>query len=300
VTAKNSDVEIIIPTYNQADYLREALHSVRHQDFSSWQATIVNNFSSDHTAAVVSEIADPRITLVDFANHGVIAASRNLALRKSTAKYIAFLDSDDWWHPKKLSRCVEQLEEGADLVCHAEEWKAPNFSRVVRYGPDSRARYRPLLLGGNCLSTSAIVGRTEMFKMVDGFSERSDFITAEDYDLWLRLAHSECRFVFIDDVLGTFRIHSASASSSIARNSAAEMAVVESHLASQHFKRRVVRRRLGRSHYSAARAFHNAGDYSSATKRFLISLRLAPLFLRTYAGLGLTLLHSIRHRGRAQ
>ena len=291
---ESTRVAVVIPTYNQADFLREALRSVIAQDYGSWNVTVVNNFSTDHTRDVVREFADQRIEIVDFANKGVIAASRNLALRKATSKYVAFLDSDDWWHPQKLSRCVARLEQGSDLVCHAEEWKAPGFSRVVRYGPQRRLQYESLLLGGNCLSTSAIVGRTDMFKAVDGFSERPDFITAEDYDLWLRLAHQNYRFDLIDDVLGTFRIHSASASSSVARNSAAEMAVVRAHLETRQFSRRATRRRIGRSHYGAARAFHSAGDYSSARKRFLSSIRLAPVFPRTYVGLTITLLHSLR------
>jgi len=291
---ESSQVEVVIPTYNQADFLREALRSVIAQDYGSWHVTVVNNFSTDHTRDVVREFADQRIEIVDFVNKGVIAASRNLALRKATSKYVAFLDSDDWWHPQKLRRCVERLEQGADLVCHAEEWKAPDFSRVVRYGPQRRLQYQSLLLGGNCLSTSAIVGRTDMFKAVNGFSERPDFITAEDYDLWLRLARQDYRFDLIDDVLGTFRIHSASASSSIARNSAAEMAVAQAHLEVGQFSRRTIRRRIGRSHYGAARAFHSAGDYSSARKLFVSSIRLAPVFPRTYVGLAITMLHSFR------
>lgn len=293
-------VEVVIPTYNQAEYLREALLSVIAQDYSKWHATVVNNYSTDHTREVVRDLGESRIEIIDFSNNGVIAASRNLAIRRTAAEFVAFLDSDDWWNPRKLSSCIERLEQGADLVCHAEEWKAPSFSRVVQYGPHARAHYQPLLLGGNCLSTSAVVGRTEMFKRVDGFSERADFITAEDYDLWLRLSKQGYRFDFIDEVLGTFRIHSASASSSIARNSSAEMAVVQSHLDSQDFGRRVVRRRAGRSHYSAARAFHNAGDYSSATKRFFLSMRMAPLFPRTYVGLGLTMVSMLLKRGRTR
>jgi len=289
-----ANVGIVIPTYNQADFLREALGSVIAQDYPNWHAIIVNNLSTDHTHDVVREFADSRIEIVDFANQGVIAASRNLAIRNSTATYLAFLDSDDWWQPQKLSRCVERLERGADLVCHAEEWKAPKFSRVVTYGPQARTEYRQLLLGGNCLSTSAIVGRTEMFKAVDCFSERHDFITAEDYDLWLRLAQRGYRIALIDDVLGTFRIHSTSASSSIARNSAAEMAVVNSHLATANFSRGVVRRRLGRSHYAAARAFYRAADYASARRHFLTALRLAPFFPRTYVGLTLSMLGPLR------
>jgi GT2 family glycosyltransferase len=300
MSGHSAKVEIIIPTFNQADFLREALQSVLDQDFLDWSVTVVNNMSTDHTHSVVTEFANPRIRIVDFANHGVIAASRNRALRESSAEYLAFLDSDDWWHPRKLSMCISQLEQGADLVCHAEEWKSETSSRIVRYGPLHRTSYQEMLLGGNCLSTSAIVGRTRMFQEVNGFSERADFITAEDYDLWLRVAQSGYKISLIDEVLGTFRIHSASASSSIARNSAAEMAVVASHLENGEFTSSTKRRRLGKSHYSAARAYQRADDRKNAWREFMQALRLAPLFARTYAGIALLLLDAVRNRRAAR
>lgn len=97
-------VEVVIPTYNQADFLRVALQSVIAQDHQNWVATVVNNLSSDYTHNVVHELTDSRIRIVDFANHGVIAASRNLAIRDSRADFIAFLDSDDWWQPTNSAR----------------------------------------------------------------------------------------------------------------------------------------------------------------------------------------------------
>ena len=288
-------IEVIIPTYNQADFLREALQSVVGQTFREWKVTVVNNMSSDHTHAVVAEFYDQPIRIIDFANNGVIAAARNRALHEVSAPYVAFLDSDDWWYPQKLARCVERLDLGADLVCHAEEWRAQHSSRVMHYGPQGRTLYREMLLGGNCLSTSAIVGRTSVFQQVGGFSERVDFITAEDYDLWLRLSQRHAHIELIDDVLGVFRIHAASASSSIERNRDAEMAVVASHLGSGDFPARAVRRRLGLSHYSAARAFSKANDFRNAWREFLVSLRHDPLFARTYAGLVLLLVAYLRH-----
>ncbi|MFM8958113.1 MAG: glycosyltransferase family 2 protein [Actinomycetota bacterium] len=292
-------VEVVIPTYNQADFLRMALQSVIAQDQQNWVATVVNNLSSDHTHKVVHELADSRIRIVDFANHGVIAASRNLAIRDSRADFIAFLDSDDWWRPTKLSTCLSRLDDGVDLVCHAEEWLSDYSSRIVRYGPRHRMEYEAMLLGGNCLSTSAIVGRTQVFQQLDGFSERSDFITAEDYDLWLRVARSGHRIALIDDVLGTFRIHAASASSSIARNSAAEMAVVHEHLKTSSLGARTQRRRLGLSHYSAARAYQKSGDRASARREFALAWRRAPLFPRIYAGALTLTLDSLRRFSRS-
>jgi len=287
-------VEVVIPTYNQADFLRVALQSVIAQDHKNWVATVVNNLSSDHTHNVVQELADSRIRIVNFANHGVIAASRNLAIRDSRADFIAFLDSDDWWQPAKLSTCLSRLDDGTDLVCHAEEWRSDHSSRIVRYGPQHRMEYEAMLLGGNCLSTSAIVGRTQVFRQLGGFSERPDFVTAEDYDLWLRVAKSGHRIALIDDVLGTFRIHAASASSSIARNSAAEMAVVREHLTTSRLGARTQRRRLGLSHYSAARAYQKSGDRASARREFALAWRRAPLFPRVYAGILMLSLDSLR------
>ena len=288
-------VEVIIPTYNQADFLREALQSVVAQTFREWKVTVVNNMSTDHTHAVVAEFSAHPIRIIDFANHGVIAAARNRALRDASAPFVAFLDSDDWWYPIKLARCIERLEQGAELVCHAEEWKSTGSSRVMRYGPHHRMVYREMLLGGNCLSTSAIVGRTSLFQQVGGFSERADFITAEDYDLWLRLSQRGTRIELIDDVLGVFRIHAASASSSIVRNRDAEMAVVNSHLEKNDFAASTVRRRIGLSHYSAARAFTKANDFHNAWREFVTALRHDPLFARTYAGLALLLVASLRN-----
>ena len=288
-------VTIVIPTYNQADFLREALQSVVNQDLADWQAVVVNNHSSDHTKDVVAEIADSRIRIIDFNNEGVISASCNLALLQAVSPFVAFLDSDDWWHPTKLSRCVAALQTGSDIVCHSEEWRSATSSRVVHYGPAHRTSYQELLLGGNCVSTSAVVGRTKLFQELGGFSTDPRFVTAEDYELWLRLAQSHAEFVFLNEVLGVFRIHSLSASSSVDRNSRAEMAVVAYHLASAPFASPAVqRRRLARSEYGAARAFHRSRDYNRALRWFWRSIRNAPFSARAYAGTGLAVLGALR------
>jgi len=295
VSTASPVVTVVIPTYNQADFLREALDSVVQQDIQEWEAVVVNNISSDHTNEVISSFGDPRIRVIDFKNNGVIAASRNLALMQATSPFVAFLDSDDWWHPTKLSRCVATLQGGSDIVCHSEEWRSAKRSRIVHYGPEQRTEYQELLLGGNCVSTSAVVGRTKVFQELGGFSTDQRFVTAEDYEFWLRLARARARFVFLKEVLGVFRIHSLSASSSVERNSAAEMAVVAHHLASASFASpRLMRRRLALSHYSTARSFHAAGNFRQALSSFLLSVRGSPWSLRTYAGLGLSVLGALR------
>lgn len=139
-----------------------------------------------------------------------------------------------------------------------------------------------------------------MFQSLGGFSERPDFVTAEDYDLWLRIARAGYQIALIDDVLGTFRIHSASASSSIARNSAAEAAVVETHMDEIGVGATARRRRRGLSHYSTARAHQKAGNRTSARREFIAAWKLAPFFVRTYAGMLTLGLDSVRRRTKSE
>ncbi len=291
-------VSIVVPTFNQADFLAEALASVIAQTHTSWEAIVVNNFSTDHTVDVVNQIGDSRIALVNFANEGVIASSRNLGISKARGKYVAFLDSDDTWEPSKLTKSIGVLSSGADLVCHAERWfGGGSRERIVRYGPEPRASYDSLLLKGNCISTSAVVVRRSVLDQLNGFRTDPRFITTEDYDLWLRIAQDGFTISFITEVLGSFRRHQTSASSSTARHLLAELAVVNDHFASErNFGPTIVKHRHALAHYTAARSYSKSSKFVDALGSFLTSLRLNPGRPRTWAGLLVHLASPIRKR----
>jgi teichuronic acid biosynthesis glycosyltransferase TuaG len=288
-------VSVIIPTFNQADYLREALGSLLQQTYTSWEAIIVNNFSTDRTVEVIESMNDPRMTWTNFANDGVIAKSRNRALSKCNGQFIAFLDSDDLWEPSKLERAIMDLRAGSDLVCHAERWfGGGSRDRIVRYGPSSRATYESLLLNGNCISTSAVVMRHEVLDQLGGFRDDPNFVTTEDYDLWLRVAQGGFTISFIDEVLGSFRRHKASASSAPIRHLNAELSVIDDHFRArlpQALKEHKRRRAL--AYYTAARTFSKDGRKLDGFRMFASSLKLSPLKARTWAGLGVHLISSI-------
>lgn len=223
-------VSVVIPTYNHARFLKEALESVRNQSFPDWEAIVVNNYSTDDTVEVVEAMSDRRIRFINFGNNGIIAASRNKGIGLSVGKYIAFLDSDDRWYPDKLRHCVALLEAGHDLVCHAENWCWEDGRRkTVTYGPAHNATYRQLLFLKNCLSTSAVVVRRATVVGADGFSEDPRIITVEDYDLWLRIARVTDRFCFLSETLGEYRIHGGNSSKAILHQLLAERRVLEKH-----------------------------------------------------------------------
>jgi glycosyltransferase involved in cell wall biosynthesis len=85
-------VSVVIPTFNQANFLREALDSLIQQTHKEWEALVVNNFSTDHTIDVVNSYADQRMRIISFSNDGVIARSRNLGISLAQGATVAFLD----------------------------------------------------------------------------------------------------------------------------------------------------------------------------------------------------------------
>ncbi len=288
-------VSIVVPTFNHASFLKDAINSIRAQTYSHWQAIIINNFSTDDTIDIVAGFHDDRIRLINFHNEGIIAASRNQGIHHATGEFVAFLDSDDVWYPGKLAACVSELLEGNDLVCHGELWVGDSTGpREMQYGPQSRATYRQLLYRGNCISTSATVVRRSILVALDGFSERPDFVTAEDYDLWLRIANLTQQIEFIPQMLGEFRRHGGNASNAVLRNMSAELSVIGDHFSRQDksiLNRLRRRQRCGRAYYGAGRSLDSSGDSQQALRLFVQSFATSPFIVRLYPAILLALIH---------
>ena len=292
-TNELTKVSVVIPTFNHAEFLRSAIQSVIDQTYPNWEAIIVNNFSTDNTIGLVAEFNDPRIQLVNYRNHGVIAASRNEGVRLATGSVVAFLDSDDHWFPNKLAKCVEQINQGNDVVCHGENWNSGGLPvRAVFYGPAKNSTPKKLLFRGNCISTSATIVRTSTLKEVGGFSENPEFVTAEDYELWIKLAKVTARFFFIHEILGEFRRHDQSASSAVQRHLDAELSVIEHHYSQNTYSigdQLRHRHRRSKAIYAAGRAEMRAQNKLAAKRYFARAITQSPLFLRTYIALILLL-----------
>lgn len=287
MTNPNPTVSIVIPTYNHARFLTGALQSVIDQTYPLWEALVINNFSEDNTEDVVRSFNDPRITLINFRNNGIIAAGRNEGIRRATGTFVAFLDSDDIWMPRKLELSLRALEAGADLVCHAEDWVGGGLAtRTMHYGPAEMATWRNLLLRQNCISTSATTVRRSALVAVGMFDEDPSFVTAEDYELWMKLARAGHRIEFVPDVLGEYRRHESNASGAVLRHLAAERAVVTKHLGLDNsigsWQRR---KRMARCTYTAGRGFAAARRRHLALGQYLRSLATFPFAAKTYAAI---------------
>ena len=287
MATKQPLLSIVIPTYNHAHFLKDAIQSLLSQTYPHWEAFIINNYSEDNTTEVVKAFRERRIELVNFQNYGVIAASRNEGIRRAGGEYVAFLDSDDVWKPAKLERCLERLNSGCDLVCHGTIWRwNDGRTRQVVHGPEKRATYRALLYGGNRIATSATVVRKKILDEVGGFSTEPNFVTAEDYELWLRIARAGGRLCFIPGMLGEYRIHEGNASHQGTARDAA-LAVVNHHfeLDSDPRRFRHLKQRIRRSQIITenARGLGRMWAFRLAWSESIRALRVWPLNWRAYA-----------------
>jgi len=225
-------VSVIIPTFNQAELLLIALQSVINQTFQDWEAIVIDNHSQDTTKEIVESMNDSRIRYLIFSNQGIIAASRNQGINHANGNYIAFLDSDDLWYPSKLSTCLEYFRQGADATCHGM-WIRKDGVLDKKFTPaqPSHDLYETLLFKGNPLiATSTVIVKKQCLKKFGIFSEDPSIVTVEDYDLWLRLAKNNVRWIIIPEILGEYTVHDKNASKNIKRQMMAEDVVVMNQL----------------------------------------------------------------------
>ncbi len=104
-------VSVIMPSYNTAQYIAESIRSVQNQTYENWELIIVDDCSTDNTDEIVEPfLTDTRIRYFKNKRNRGAAVSRNRALRETKGKWIAFLDSDDLWLPKKLEKQISFME----------------------------------------------------------------------------------------------------------------------------------------------------------------------------------------------
>ncbi len=201
-------VSVIIPTYNHAHFLGRALQSVIDQTYLNWEAIVIDNHSTDNTDEVLRYFTDERIKIFKIQNNGVIAASRNMGILAAKGELIAFLDSDDWWVPSKLLRCIQLFDDSVDIVYHhlyvKRSYKHTRFNqRIVSSKPTSPV-FLGLLANGMSIPNSSVLVRKDLLIRIGGISESLDLISVEDYDTWIRLSKLTERFICIPEFLGYY------------------------------------------------------------------------------------------------
>jgi glycosyltransferase involved in cell wall biosynthesis len=202
-------VSIIMPSYNRGYCIKRAIESVLGQTYPRWELLIVDNQSIDDTEIVVKSYNDHRIIFLNIINDGVIARSRNKGIENASGKYIAFLDSDDWWAADKLKVSVDVLEQGVDIIYHdlyaiSKKNTKPKLWRKVKTRDVGINAFEDLISKGNALSTSSVVISAALMLRINGFSVDPFLVGAEDYDAWIRLSSITNKFKRVKKTMGYY------------------------------------------------------------------------------------------------
>jgi glycosyltransferase involved in cell wall biosynthesis len=196
------EVSVIIPTYNRRAMVTEAISSVLAQNDADFELIVIDDGSTDGTFEQL--VRCDRIIIERYPRRGP-AAARNRGVALATASLITFLDSDDLWTPKKLSRQLGFMRAHPDCeISQTDEIWIRNGRRV---NPGRRHLKRPGDIFVDSLRTclispSAVMLKTSLFREVGGFDE--GLLAAEDYDLWLRIL-ADREVYLIDEPLVTRR-----------------------------------------------------------------------------------------------
>ncbi len=195
-------IDVVIPAFNRKRLLAESVRSVLGQSYRDFNCLVVDDGSTDGTGEML-ETFGSAVTCLRQANRGP-AAARNRGIRAGRAPLVAFLDSDDRWHPEKLQIQAAAMERDPGcLISHTQEV----WYRRGELLPQKKRHRKPSgyifarSLAMCVVSMSTVMVRRELFDRVGCFDE--DLPCCEDYDFWLR-ASLETRFLLVDRPL-TFK-----------------------------------------------------------------------------------------------
>ncbi len=208
-------VSIITPSYNSEQFILQAINSVINQSYINWEMIIVDDSSEDNSKDVISSVAESESRIRTFfldSNVGP-AEARNLALRNAKGKYIAFLDSDDFWHPQKLYKQILFMQRN-DIAFSYTSYQLVsedglNKKKIIR--ALSKISYFDYLKNTiiGCLTVIIDVEKT-------GFFEMPNIRSSHDMALWLLIMKRGFAAYGLDEDLASYRlVHNSNSSSKI-------------------------------------------------------------------------------------
>jgi glycosyltransferase involved in cell wall biosynthesis len=229
MTGPDETVSIVITTYNHARFLNEAIASAEWQSVPATEIIVVDDGSKDDPAAVVAR--HPGVRLVRQAKQG-LAAARNTGLRRSSSRYIAFLDADDRLLPQMLESNLRQFKACPDHAfvygAHLLIDEAGALISKVPLRPPGKDSYKSFLAGNLVGMHGTVLYLRDLVEAEGGFDPTLP--AAEDYDLLLRLAR-RYPVVATDEPLAEYRRHDDNMSSDIPFMLAAVLSVLRRHRA---------------------------------------------------------------------
>jgi len=271
--SSNTLVTVVIPTYNRLALVQQAIASVIAQTYRNWELIIVDDGSDDGTPAAINAMNDPRIKLLTNPHSGNIALLRNIGVHEGSGEWLAFLDSDDIWIPRKLEiQLFLLLQEG-------KRWGYGGFELMndkMQTIPNRAGQFRPISgwIIKEVLTTEASVTigtlmlERTLFEEAGGFNQDAKLICREDYELVLRLA-LKSEALAVPDLLVRIREHEGRATNAF-EESHDRTAVMYEHFIRSRPKKalaKIARRRMATELAESAKTSIAKKKYLQATRR---------------------------------
>lgn len=198
-------VSVILPTYNRAAILHNAVQSVLTQTFSDFELLIIDDCSKDETRQVVSSMTDKRIRFVSLEKNSGGGASRNAGIFRSKGEYIAFIDDDDRWLPDKLETQLSFLENKPVDLCYCAVKKTywSKYLKQTRFNrPKSENLHKAIMQDNFIGGTSSVIVRRTALAEINGFDPSLPAL--QDWDLYIRLIKQQTRIQGISKPLNEY------------------------------------------------------------------------------------------------
>lgn len=184
-------VSVVIPTYNRAHLIKDAVQSVLAQTLEDFELIVVDDGSTDNTREVMADLQSDRVHYIFQENRGASAA-RNAGIHASIGKYVTFLDSDDLYLPDKLAVQIAEMENHPEAAMSYHGTRVVDFSGnllIETHADVDGWIYRETVFRGpidSCIVTPAVMVRRSVLEEMGGFEETMH--GAEDLDLWRRIS----------------------------------------------------------------------------------------------------------------
>jgi hypothetical protein len=231
MTAPTPEVSVIMPVWNGAKYLREAVQSILNQSFADFEFLILDDGSTDETPRILDGFAkhDPRVRVIHLTHEGIVKAL-NRGVAEAKSEWIARMDCDDIAYPERLMKQMRVLKEAPEAVlCHTaiQQIGEPQYMRKLQRFPRSQAMVAARLCYQSPIVHPTVVFSKAAFLRAGGY--RPEERHAEDYGLWGRMLNVG-KFVGVNEPLLQFRVHGGS----ISKQKADVQAALTTAIAQKH------------------------------------------------------------------
>ncbi|MES2592728.1 MAG: glycosyltransferase [Bacteroidota bacterium] len=210
----NPKVSVLMPVYNTAPFLKEAIESILAQTYQDFELIIINDGSTDNSPAIIKEFKDSRIKFINNERNLGIIKTRNNGLIVSRGVYIVCMDSDDVSQPTRIEKQVRYLDSHPEVAVIASKLVLINEKGEEQgywdddYNCETVEQIKHTLPIINCIGQPTVMIRSDVVKQI-GYNK--SFVSNEDWGLWLAILSKGLVIAKLDEVLLKYRIHSTGA-----------------------------------------------------------------------------------------